>query len=330
MRYSELIQELEKGRVSNLYLFYGEEAYLRDEAVKRVNDTILSNRDFNYDLLYGSSTTAEEILTIAQTPPVFSPWRVLIVKEVDKLPEKELESLLPYINNTSPSTCLIFIGEKADMRKRFFSALKEKGVVIQFHPLFEGQIAGWIRSRVKELGFKIDDKAIEVLKEEVGTSLGLLDNELKKISLYTAGKGNIGEEDVLKVVGGSRTKTIFNLTEAIGDKKVEEAIKILRKILNEGEEPLKILSMITRQIRLIHRALALKEAGFPPEEIKGRIGISPRFFGAFFGQLQKHTRNGLLNAFKRIQRADLELKTTGKGRVRILESLVLDLCGSDF
>jgi len=175
----------------------------------------------------------------------------------------ELGYLLPYINNPSPSTCLIFVGEKADMRKRFFSALKEKGVVIQFYPLFEGQITGWIKFRVNELGFKIDGRAIEVLKEEVGTNLGSLDNELKKISLYIAGKENIEEEDVLKVVGGSKINTIFNLTEAIGEKKIEMAIKVLRKILNEGEEPPKILAMITRQIRLIHKALELKEAGFP-------------------------------------------------------------------
>lgn len=328
MKYNELIEELKKGRFSNLYLFYGEEAYLKEEAVKRVTDAVLSNRDFNYDLLYGSSSNAEEILDIAQTVPVFSSWRVLIIKEVDRIPDRELESILPYINNPSPSTCLIFVGEKADMRKRFFSLLREKAVVIQFYPLFEGQISGWIKFRAKELGLKISEDAIEALKEEVGTNLGSLDNEIRKLSLYAVGKGSIEEEDVLEVVGDLKTHTIFKLTDAIGEKKVEVAIRTLRKILNGGEEPPKVLAMITRQVRLLHRALELKEKGFSQDDIKGRIGIAPRFFSTFIGQLQKHTLNGLMNAFKRLQRADLELKTSGRSKVRILESLILDLCRS--
>jgi len=80
LKYTELIRELEKKRFSNLYLFYGEEAYLKNEALNRLTNTILNSRDFNYDLLYGSSTKAEEILSIVQTLPVFSPWRVVIVK----------------------------------------------------------------------------------------------------------------------------------------------------------------------------------------------------------------------------------------------------------
>ncbi|MEK6691487.1 MAG: DNA polymerase III subunit delta [Nitrospirota bacterium] len=330
IKYNELLEELKKGRFSNLYLFYGVDDYLRDDAIKRVTDAILSNsnRDFNYDLLYGSSATSEEITGIAQTVPVFSPWRLIIVKEVDQLPDKESESLIPYINNPSPSTCLIFAGEKADMRKRFFSTLKEKAIVIQFYHLFEGQIAGWIKFRAKELGFKISDEAIEILKEEVGNSLGTLDNEILKLSIYAAGKGIIEEGDVIEVVGETRTHTIFNLTEAIGERKVERAIKILKKIMDKGEEPPKILNMIARQIRLLHRALELKESGFSQDEIKVRIGMMARFFGAFMGQLQKHNLEGLLNAFKRLQRADLDLKTSGKDKGKILELLIFDLCRS--
>lgn len=329
MKYAEFIGELERGSFSNLYLFYGEEAYLKDEALKKITEALLpGNRDFNYDLLYGSSTSAEEILGIAQTLPVFSSWRLLIVKEVDLLPDGESALLIPYIHNPSPSTCLIFVGEKADMRKRFFSALNEKAAVIHFYPLFDGQLVNWIKFRAKDLGFKISEGAIELMKEGVGCSLGALDNELKKLSLFAIGKGIIEEEDVLAVVGDLRIPTIFNLTEAIGEKKAERAIKILEKILEEGEEPPKVLAMITRQIRLLLKALKLKEAGFPQNEIRGKIGIAPRFFGPFIGQLQKHTSEGLLNSLKRLQRADLELKTSGKGKGRILEALILDLCRS--
>lgn len=328
MKYDELIKELEKGRFSNLYLFYGEEVYLKDEAVSKITEALLRTKDFNFDLLYGSSTTAEEILGIAQTLPVFSSWRILIVKEVEAIPDREAEVLLSYIKDPSPTTCIIFLGEKVDMRKRLFSALKEKAVVVQFYQLFERQLSSWIRFRAKDLGFNISEVAIEVLKEGVGTTLGSLDNELKKLSLYAIGKGVIEEKDILKVVGNLRIPTIFNLTEAIGEKKAERAIKILRKILDEGEEPLKVLVMITRQMRLLLRALELRESGFSHDEIRVRVGISARFFGALMSQLQKHSFNGLLNAFKRLQRTDLELKTSGKGKGRILESLILDLCSS--
>lgn len=326
MRYGELITELERKRFSNLYLFYGEEAYLIEDVLRRVSEAIIHAKDFNYDLLYGSSSSADEILGIAQTLPVFSPWRLLIVKEADKILDKDLERLLPYINDPSPSTCLIFVGEKIDMRKRFFSTLKEKATVVEFRPLFEGELNSWIKNKVRDSGLTIIDGAIEILKEEVGGELWALDNEIRKLSLYATHKDYIDEGDVLKVVGNLKIFTIFNLTEEIGQKRTENAIRTLRRLIKEGEAPPKILVMIARQMRLLLRSVELKEAGFRKEEIRKRIGIAPRFFNLLWDQIPKHNLEGLRHTFKRMQKADLEIKTSPGGKERILEALILDLC----
>src|SRR3989304_8019911 len=137
MNYSELIKNIEKGKIEPLYLFYGEEGFLIDEAVKKIVSVIVepSNRDFNLEFLRGGETSCEEIISKAQTLPFMGEKRVVIVKDIDEIKASGAERLMEYCSNPSPSTCLIFTANKIDGRNKLHTTLSKNGITVQFNRL---------------------------------------------------------------------------------------------------------------------------------------------------------------------------------------------------
>src|SRR3972149_1960567 len=110
MTQTELLRDIEKGKILPVYLFCGSEKYLMEEALKKVVALLVApaSRCFNYNLFQGSDTTAEAVIDVAQTVPMMARMRLVVVKDADKFKSAELERLGRYLKDPSPSTCQAF------------------------------------------------------------------------------------------------------------------------------------------------------------------------------------------------------------------------------
>jgi DNA polymerase-3 subunit delta len=150
--------------------------------------------------------------------------------------------------------------------------------------------------------------------------------ELEKIITYAGEENLINLKSVQLVAGNSRNDSIFALTDAIGKKDMDCSLGTLEKLLYQGGAPLRTLGMITRQFRLIWQAKTLAVKGASHLQISEKIGIPSYFVGKFLSQAQKFSLENLCYVFERLLQADLDLKSSGKSPIRILEALVIDLC----
>src|SRR4030066_458758 len=100
-------------------------------------------------------------------------FRVVVVKDVDEWASKEREGLISYMNNPSPTTCLILTAVKLDKREKFANTLDKKGVMALCQPLSKTQLGGWIREAVKRSGKTIDDDAVLMLADMAGRDMML-------------------------------------------------------------------------------------------------------------------------------------------------------------
>src|SRR5437870_1905897 len=122
---SDLTQRLGTGIVAPIYLVIGEEDFLRDMAGAAFRQAVLGSDNvdmavFNYDLLYGDETDAQEILGICKTVPAFAERRLVVIRDIGALRAGETERLLPYLTAPVDSTCLVMTGENVDGRLKFF------------------------------------------------------------------------------------------------------------------------------------------------------------------------------------------------------------------
>lgn len=280
MRYSEFLAHCDRGPRAPLYLLYGEEQFLIEEALSHL---VAKGRekagDLHYQVLRGEETDAQEIIRSAQTFPLFSPQKVVVVKGCDRLPPAELEALLSYIHNPSPTTVLIFTAVHCDEKARFTTALMASAVVLFSPPLSEKEIARWIKGLVEEKGYRIADDALLPL-QELG-DLFLIKNEVDKLCLYCGTERLITLQDTLTSVVGEKGPVISDLLITLSRKQCDRAVTIVRQLLEEGVPPLKILGALAsdsrrrgekgRFPRLLAADSQVKGGGLPPQMVIERL-----------------------------------------------------------
>src|SRR3989337_3507144 len=188
--YTEFSGRFKGIKPSPVYLFTGGEQLFIDEGVRLVSDRLLEGgiREFNYDILSAADVKASNVIGIAETLPVMTDCRLVVVKDVDEWASKEREGLISYINNPSPTTCLILTAAKLDKREKFANTIDKKGVMVLCQPLSQNQLGGWIRQQVKRSGKTINDDAVLMLADMAGSDMMLLPNDIKKTTPYWRGK----------------------------------------------------------------------------------------------------------------------------------------------
>jgi DNA polymerase-3 subunit delta len=327
MKSQELFQEIEEGKIYPLYYFFGPEKWLIEEALERIQAKVLrpATSDFNRVVLDAQEDIAQEILESLQVFPLNSPRRLVIIRQADIIWAKKPAPYFDYFANPNPLTCTVFLGEKADLRAKFFQGLEKNGAIVSFYPLPEREINRWICLQARQLGLSISEGAITLLVERVGPHLRDLKLEVQKLALKPGANQSIREEDILALTEDTRDENPFEMAWAVGLLDWEKALRLLRKNLQQGEPPLLLLSSILRQLRLIWRARELRARGSSKKEIEGKLRILPLRASRFWPQVDKFSSEAIEKIWPLTREADQELKSSRLDKDLILEKYLWDL-----
>ncbi len=244
MNSDELFQKLRANQVPELIFLWGPEGFLVKRAANAVRRAVLSadGDEFNDNQFYGKDANASNILEAAMTYPMFAAKRLVTVKDAHLLPVAELEQLLSYIDNPVPETCLLFIADKIDSRRKFFKQFKKSGALVEFKHLSEREIPRYIGGILKQREVAISGDALGLFCALVGNNLNEVHAELDKLLLYIGTATLIDVKDVHAVVSRGRAENIFALGSAVGNGDVGVALTLIMRLTAAGEAPLKILS----------------------------------------------------------------------------------------
>src|SRR2546421_11962747 len=141
---SDFNRQLQSGQIKPLYLLEGEEAYLRDEALKRLIKAAVdeSVRDFNVTTIAVGQGNLDEALAHARQMPMISPRRVVVVTDFEAVnDERQLEGLKDYLRAPVETTALVFVSAGLDNRRNIATMLRKMCEVVNFAPLDEREAA---------------------------------------------------------------------------------------------------------------------------------------------------------------------------------------------
>lgn len=306
--YDDFLGSLKRGEISPVYLFHGEEDFLAEEATDQLVEKVLSGpeREFNLDVVYGNEADARDIVAKASSFPMMAARRVVVVKGFDKLPNKEL--LTPYLERPSETTCLILLAQSADMRKKPYVTVKGQGRVLEFKPLYDDKIPGWIAGRGVRIGKTILPEAARMLSLYAGPSLREIQGELDKLSIFVGEKKEIGADDVSTVVGVSREFNVFELQRVLGDGNAERTLFVLERMLDAGESAIKMIIMLTRYFTILWKLQGMHGQGVPQSQMASASGIHPRFLGEHVRAAHHFPEDAIGEIFVDLSIADEQLK----------------------
>lgn len=228
--YTALRNALARKQYSNVYFIHGEEGYYIDE-LAGLFETILpeSERDFNQYTLYAPQTDAATVAEACQRYPMMAERQVVIVKEAQAVPVAWFNKLLPYLESPVATTLLVIIARGASVKSATLtkSLAKGRAVVFESKRLAPATVTNTIREFIKERGLTIDDKALAMLQDYVGSDLSRIYNEIGKMTVALPANAMITPESVERNIGVSKDYNNFELIAAIARRDVPRIYKII-------------------------------------------------------------------------------------------------------
>lgn len=326
--YEQLATAFRHQNFEPLYFLFGEEGFLIDELQDLLIEHALepSQHDFNLDVVYGSDAEASEVLGICSGYPVMAERRVVVVREFEKLENnREFKS---YAEQPNPQA-VVFLActTKPNLSAHPYRALKEHAVWSHFKSLYDNEMPGWINDYVQGKGYEIEPEAVRMLADYVGTDLQTAASEIEKLITFAGQRKKLTINDVLAASGQTREINVFELQNAIGEGRRDEAAEILGKILQQASSPRSEAIMIVAVLNAYFDKLwKLQVDGaqrMSNKKVARRIGVSPYFAKEYVFAARRFDRSSIQRAYEALLAADYELKGGSTRDPKLILTLML-------
>ncbi len=338
----DLRNQLKRREFAPVYLLFGAETYLRDLAAKAIADMVLADssiREFNEtEVALSSNSPVHHALASAEQMPMISLKRVIKITNVvvsangtkDTLKEDDEERLAAYLNRPSETSVVIFVADELDKRRKISKLLLEKSTSVEFSALKDDELIIWARTKLKDLNAEIDDRALRHLVGLTGDNVRRLTNEIEKLAIAALPDHLITFDLVESLVPNSREISNFDLTDSLLAKNKTRSLQILKKILDDGAEPLMILGLIASNFRRLFMSKELMRNGVERREVARIMKLPYSKQEDFLAVARRIETEKLTQIMRRIAKADLAIKTSiggsGKTGSRLqIEMLVCEL-----
>lgn len=321
------------GGKAPLYLIHGEEAFLTRRAMDWLRARVLAGavEDFNLDRFDArESFDAERIVQAARTLPMMAARRLVWVRNAEaafKQSNDALGPLIAYAESPDPSSCLVLQAMAAVKKNsKLYKRIAKHGVVLENKSPPERELSSWVKNCAESRGRAIRPDAAALLVEAIGRDLTALDAAVERLALYVPETTPIELDHVEETVPHTRVRTVWELIDAVADRDVARTLERAHQLLDQGEEPLRLLALIVYQFRQLLIGRAARDQGMPPQEATRAAGVPPFKARTFIRQLDNYRRAELLAALERLTEADRALKSSKMPSGLIFEAVLLDLC----
>ncbi len=285
-----------------IFLIHGENDLARTAALTTLLDGLVPPEERSFALETLHPPLDEGALRQAcLTPPLWGGRRVIVIRNAC---ERDLPAWLkpdaPWLNHLPESTALIFVESQTLNSKhplmQWVQSLKGHSIPCPLPDV--KSLPQWIQARMTMLGGKIEAAAANLLAQNVGLDILLLDQELRKLQLYK-GKGVVSVADIERMVPYLYSAdVIFQLVDALGQRNATTALRLLQRMLTVGEQhPLAILRMMVRQYRLLILVYWYRERSHSEASIAERLKQHPYVVSKIYKQAGLFTLPQLQQAY---------------------------------
>ena len=268
-------EDIKRGQFAQVYLLYGEEAYLKKQYKDKLKHAMVPEGDtMNFSAFEGKSINPKEIIDLAETLPFFAERRVILIENSGFF-KNACEELAEYLTQVAPATHFIFVEEEVDKRSKMYKAAKASGRIVEFLPQNEELLTRWILGRLKREGKNITGSVMQLFLTKTGTDMGNIDRELEKLLCYTLDRDVITAEDVEAVVTEQTTNKIFEMVNAVAEHNQRRALDLYYDLLTLKEPPMRIMFLISRQFQILFHIRDMAAKGLDQQTMAKKAGIPP-------------------------------------------------------
>lgn len=328
--YQKLKQDIKEGTIGTLYVFHGEETYLRDHYLKQMKEKLLpaGMEEFNLHTLNGKDFDVKTLAQMVDCLPMMSARTMIVVSDWD-IYKGDRDALAEVLFDLPDYLCLVFVYDliayKADARTKLAAVVKEKGSVVAFDRQSQGDLVSWIARRFRALDRDISSEDARYLIFLCGDLMTTLASEIGKIGAY-AKHHRVTRQDIDAVATPQLDAVVFQMTDAIAAGNFDKAAEVLGDLFHMQEKPVALLAALGRQLRQLYTArLALEEKKGVPYlmELWGMKSSYPA--ERLMGAARRFSLAWCRWAVIRCGQTDLAMKSGGGDGEDLLTALLMEL-----
>lgn len=325
----KLLQKLASEPLPPVLLVHGPETFWQDQVYGALKGRSAQENlgEWNWSVFHGAKDfDLEVLLGELATLPWGGSQKIVVLKEAELVPAPVMEKLANWLQHNSFTHCLALFFNRVDQRWKYLKVLRQLGEELECVALEGERLLRYLSDYCREQGRKMAPAAAQFLAARAGRNLQFLHNELDKLFAYTEGREEITVEDVKAISSfwpaEVENHAIFQMTESIVQKNRKRALEVLGLLLADGEQPLRILPLIERQLRLVLAAKTGSPNLQPTAEQMGESSVVP--LKKIRAQAQKFSLDELMAGFAAVVQADAQLKLGAPGK-EVLTDLIIRL-----
>ena len=333
--YKKFRADLAAGTLGNVYLFYGEETYLREFYLAEVKKKLVPPgfEAFNFHRLEGKGLTVQALAEAAEAMPMMAERTMVQVTDYDpyKLPEEQRNALAALLTDFPPHCCLVLVFDQVEYKpnrtyKKLHAALEKSAQAVQFAQQDQREILKWISKRFKAAGHTIDTAAAEHLVFTCGGLMNGLIPEIEKVSAYAKNE-RVTKSDIDAVAAPVLEAQVFDMTNAVSKGDFDRAAEVLGSLLRLQEEPFMLLSLIGRELRKLHSARVALDTGADKYALMEQWNMRSDYPARLLLEnARRVSRPWCENALRRCFETDLRMKSvSGTDSAAELKLLLMEL-----
>jgi DNA polymerase-3 subunit delta len=246
----EFRRNLDSNKIAPCYILYGTECALVENLIENIkaklNPGEMSATDYHEHS--GEECPQNELAMLLKTVPLLEPHRMVVIRQAERLRSKYVESLKIYAQDPNPTSVLVLVSLEKKLSDNLKS-LKEYFETVVVYPWFDDRASRWVHEEFIKAGKRIEQKAVRYLLELSGGNTDDLIQEVKKLLLYVGEHETCFLNDAIASAGHTERVNVFALTDALKKQDKPCAIAQVSRLLECGEEPLRIMGVLSRFAR---------------------------------------------------------------------------------
>ncbi len=328
----ELKEQLKESRLQKLYLFYGDEEFLKEHYIKKIEGMVddCGLEEFNRIRIEGTSDYSVYDDAF-EGMPMMTDKRTLLVRDSNIFTTRRSGSIVPptdsqkafwedKFSRLSDDTVVIFCEKNVDARSALFKTAKKVGFAVNCEFMPENELASFAVRDAAKANKKMDMSVAQYFVSVIEPGLNNLNRELDKLINFCGDV--IYKSDVDRVVSKAMSVQIFDIIDGITEKNAEKIFAVINNLKTQKESPFGILYLIYSNVE---KMLKLKLAGVSSRNAAVSVlGGSPWLAGKYFDSSRKFDTDTLIQMTVRVPEIDYEIKQGLVSEWQALETYIFN------
>jgi len=307
----KLVLALKPGpQISRAYLIAGDEIYLKRELISILKKKLMpENPDFNYCHFELEKCELETIEAEIKSYPMMADFRLVTIEISQVTSDQKLKAFFQMLYDMKfYDTFLLIYFEKIDLRKAFLTKALQDFDCVECKIPYSSQIPAWIQQIAQRYSLRFKEEAIALFHHKIGDSLSQIDLEIKKLQGFSS-DGWITEEVVKNLVVSSTESNVFESIHRFFSCDPVKSSQSFKRLLESGESPILIVSLMARHTRLLLKYHAGRKANLNGQKLAQFLRVPTYFLKQYEAEAKNWSSFQLLNLLSRLSELDVSLKT---------------------